>query len=153
MLTFAAEDWKTNLRPPLAGLENMTWATCMSRTSAHASKQKTGQLHTCQAKGCHQSATWPAQQTGYDPPAFHDDYSLCMAVGAGTYSCLSWLNKAAVTKCCAKQAVTSFEERVLCISGKAYCCSVRFEESRYTLLPANSKYTICHASVWAIGNL
>ncbi len=38
-------------------------------------------------------------------------------------------NKATVTECYAKQAVTSFEENVLCISGEAYCCSVRFEES------------------------
>ncbi len=63
------------------------------------------------------------------------------------------LNKATVTKCYAKQAVTSFEKSVLCISGEAHCCSIRFEESRYTLLPANPEYTVCHASVWAIGNL
>ncbi len=104
-------------------------------------------------KACHQSATWTAQQAGYDPPRFHDNCSLCMAAGAEAYCCLSWLQQNSVIECHAEQTVISFQQSVLCISDEAYCCSVGFEESRYTLLPANPKYTICHASVWAVGNL
>ena len=42
-----------------------------------------------------------------------------MAAGAGTHSCLSWLEQNTVTGCYAEQAVTSFQQSVLCIPDEA----------------------------------
>jgi len=125
----------------------------MSRTSAYASKRKTGQWHTCQAKLVTKVQHGQPSKQAMIHQHFMITAHYAWQLEQEHILVFPGFHKATVTECYAEQAVTSFEQSGLCIPGEAYCCSVRFEESRYTLLPANPKYTVCHASVWAIGNL
>ena len=73
MLAVAAEDWKQHLAPCLGWFLGHELSNMHVKSECLCIEAQDWRIARMPGKACHQCATWTAQQTGYDPPAFHGD--------------------------------------------------------------------------------